>query len=51
MMLIDTIGQNYLLALTGQFPDDQAAFVERCLRLGMDAGVLEETRLQSISAD
>jgi hypothetical protein len=46
MIKIDTVGQNYLLAINGKFPENQLLFVERCLELGVDEGVLEEARGQ-----
>jgi hypothetical protein len=44
MIKIDTVGQNYLLAIAGRFPINQAKFVRRCLDLGVDEGVLEEVK-------
>lgn len=40
----DTIGQNYLLGITGSFPLDQRRFAEGCIREGFDRGVLREAR-------
>lgn len=45
MLRIDLLGQNYLRALCKKFPDNQEAFVRRCLEKGFDEGVLEEVRL------
>ncbi len=41
----DVLGQNYLYSVAECHPSDQAAFVTRCLRLGLHEGVLAEARL------
>jgi hypothetical protein len=45
MLRIDLLGQNILRAYCKKFPDNQEAFVRRCLEKGFDEGVLEEVRL------
>jgi hypothetical protein len=44
MMKIDLLGQNYLIGVAGRFPINQREFVENCLVLGIDEGVLAEAR-------
>lgn len=48
LMHIDTVGQNYLLAITGSFPVNQQEFALRCLEAGVDEGVLIELRAATL---
>lgn len=44
MLRVDTVGQNYLLGITGRFPINQRQFVEECLTYGLDEGLRREAR-------
>jgi hypothetical protein len=45
MLQADTVGQNYLLGVSGSFPLDQRRFVYYCVKEGLDKGVYREARL------